>query len=61
MTNPTAEKELTKTASPNDIEIRLAVNLREARTAGTVFAKAFENDEYWQWVRRGQTWLIIFP
>lgn len=36
--------------SDQAIEIRIARSLEEARIGGSVFAEAFENDEYWQWV-----------
>jgi len=34
------------------VEIRPAKNLEDARIGGSIFAKAFENDEYWQWVSK---------
>ena len=37
-------------ASNHAVEIQVAKNLEEARIGGSVFAEAFENDEYWQWV-----------
>lgn len=32
------------------VQVRPVRTVHEARTCGTIFAKAFGNDEYWQWV-----------